>query len=352
MDSADRLTLDTVLGWLTAGDRVMLATVARTWGSAPRQPGAWAAVRADGAVVGSVSGGCIEADLIARVRSGELLSGPVRALRYGETPEEAARFGLPCGGKLEIVVEPAPQRDALEALRQRLAARLPSRRVLDVASGLSTVEAAAADVAFGWDGARLLVPHGPRLRLLIIGAGQISLHLAHLALMLDYEVLVCDPREEYRTAWNVAGARLVDGMPDDAVTALAPDARTAVVALTHDPKLDDLALLEALASPAFYVGALGSFRSNQRRRERLREHFAVDAAALARLRGPVGFRIGSRTPAEIALAVAAEMTAAKNGIALAPAGTAEKVMQSGIHPDGAGDAPKEVPLGDTVPCAA
>jgi xanthine dehydrogenase accessory factor len=336
VDSADRLTLDTVLGWLAASDRVVLATVARTWGSAPRQPGAWAAVRADGAVVGSVSGGCIEADLISRVKSGELLAGPVRALRYGETPEQAARFGLPCGGKLEIVIEPAPQRAALEALSERLAARLPSRRVLDVASGLSTVEAADADVAFGWDGARLVVPHGPRRRLLIIGAAQISQHLAMLAQMLDYEVLVCDPREEYRAAWNVAGARLVDGMPDDAVTALAPDARTAVVALTHDPKLDDLALLEALASPAFYVGALGSFRSNSRRRERLREHFAVDAAALARLRGPVGLRIGSRTPAEIAVAIIAEMTAAKNGIPLAPVEGAEKVMQSGIHPDGAG----------------
>lgn len=346
------MTLDTVLGWLAGGDRVVLATVARTSGSAPRQPGAWAAIREDGAVAGSVSGGCVEADLIARVRSGELLSGAVRTLRYGETPEEAARFGLPCGGRLEIVVEPSPQRDALEALRERLAARLPSRRVLDVGTGLSTVEAAAADVPFGWDGARLVVPQGPRLRLLIIGAAQISQHLAMLVQMLDYEVLVCDPREEYRAAWNVAGARLVEGMPDDAVTALAPDARTAVVALTHDPKLDDLALLEALASPAFYVGALGSSRSNRRRRERLREHFAVDAAALARLRGPVGFRIGSRTPAEIALAVAAEMTAAKNGIALAPVDVAEKVMQSGIHPDGASDDRKEVPWRDAAPCAA
>jgi len=136
------------------------------------------------------------------------------------------------------------------------------------------------------------------------------------------------------------------------VKALAPDARTAVVALTHDPKLDDLALLEALDSPAFYVGALGSFRSNVRRRERLREHFAVDAAALARLRGPVGLRIGSRTPAEIAVAIIAEMTAAKNGIPLAPVEAAEKVMQSGIHPDGAGGAPKEVPLGETANGAA
>jgi xanthine dehydrogenase accessory factor len=314
--SADLLALAAALDWLAAGQRVALATVAATWGSAPRRPGAWAAIRADGATVGSVSGGCVEADLIERVRSGELLAGPVRVLRYGVTADEAARFGLPCGGKLEIVVEPAPDRALLAVLHERLVGRQSSRRRLDIASARCTIEAVEHGAAFAWDGATLASIHGPRLRLLLIGAGQLSLHLAMMARLLDYEVLVCDPRAEYRVAWQLADVPLLPGMPDDAVTGLAPDGRTAVVALTHDPKLDDLALLEALGSAAFYVGALGSRSSNGRRRERLREHFGIDGAALARLRGPVGFAIGSRTPAEIAVAILAEMTAAKNGIAL------------------------------------
>ena len=164
---------------------------------------------------------------------------------------------------------------------------------------------------------------------MLIGAGQLSRFVAQMAQALDYEVIVCDPREEYAASWQTADAVLDVRSPDDAVCALARDARTAVIALTHEPKLDDLALMEALVSQAFYVGALGSRANNARRRARL-AGLALPPAAIARLHGPVGLPIGSRTPAEIAVAILAELTAVRNGIVLcagsqAPAGLAAVV---------------------------
>ncbi len=172
-----------------------------------------------------------------------------------------------------------------------------------------------AERGLRFDGRRLVTLHGPRYRLLLIGAGQLGRYVASGALGLGYDVSVCDPRVEHTGQWDVPGARLVGGMPDDAVIALRPDARTAVIALTHDPKLDDLALLEALSTPAFYVGAIGSRRNNAARRERL-ALFDLDAAAIARLRGPIGLYIGSRTPPEIAISILAELTACRNGVTI------------------------------------
>jgi xanthine dehydrogenase accessory factor len=314
MDSADRQVLDALIGWREAGRRAALATVAQTWGSSPRPPGSWAACRDDGAVVGSVSGGCIEEDLVRRVREGLLDKAASEVLSYGGTPEQAARFGLPCGGTVQLVVEPNPELAALRTLRERIAAGRVTARAVDVARGAVTLSDAARDAAFTWDGNRLTTIHGPQQRLLIIGAVQVAHYLATMAQALGYEVTVCDPRQEYHGTWQVAGARLSTEMPDDAVTALRPDAGTAIVALTHDPKLDDLALLEALRSPAFYVGALGSQRNNAKRRERLERHFGMTAAELERLHGPVGLPIGSRTPPEIAVSILAEITAAKYGL--------------------------------------
>jgi xanthine dehydrogenase accessory factor len=310
MNDADLLRQ--ALAWLDDGRRVVFATVLQAWGSSPRPPGAWAVLDEAGALAGSVSGGCIEEDLMRQVREGPLERA--RLLTYGVTPSDAARFGLPCGGTLQILVEPAPPTHLLRELLQRLEQGRLSARVFDLASGMSRVEDAAPDTAFAWDGARLTSVHGPRWRLLIIGAGQISAALATMAEALGYAVSVCDPRAEYRSTWNVASARLLDTMPDDAVAEFAPDARSAVVTLTHDPKLDDLALLDALGSPAFYVGALGSRNSAARRRERLAQHCAVPEPALARLKSPVGLTIGSRTPAEIAVSILAELTAVKNRI--------------------------------------
>ncbi|HEX5803124.1 MAG TPA: XdhC family protein [Azospira sp.] len=317
MDSLDTQVLDAARRWAADGHRFALVTVARTWGSAPRPPGAWMVLRDDGQVVGSVSGGCIEDDLIRRALGGEFNAGgprELRVLRYGVTADEAHRFGLPCGGTLELVLEPAPDAGLLEALATRIARGQLARRRVSLATGEVAVDDGTAGDAQQWDGETLRTVHGPAWRLLIIGAGQISHYLATMAQALGYRVFICDPRSEYADGWDVPGSERVPAMPDDAVTELALDPRSAVVALTHDPKLDDMALLEALKSPAFYVGALGSRANNQKRRERLRQYFDLTQEEIDRLHGPVGLRIGSRTPPEIAVAILAEMTAVKNGV--------------------------------------
>ena len=313
MDSVDLEVLRRACGWLAEGRRVMLATVVRTWGSSPRPPGALLALREDGRAVGSVSGGCIEDDLMARLRSEGMPATP-RRVSYGVGAEEARRFGLPCGGTMELVLEPLSSPAPLDALLARLAAGELVERRLHLASGRSTLAIAHPEQAPGLDGDALVSVFGPRYRLLLIGAGQLSASLARIALDLDFAVTVCDPREEWSDEWRVSGTSLTREMPDDVVIAMRPDARTAVVALTHDPKLDDLALMEALRSPAFYVAALGSRHNNAARRARLRE-FDLDEAQVAALRGPAGLYIGSRTPGEIAVSIAAELVAAKNGVA-------------------------------------
>jgi xanthine dehydrogenase accessory factor len=165
-----------------------------------------------------------------------------------------------------------------------------------------------------FDGVVLTTVFGPKWRLLLIGAGQLSQAVAQMAGLLDFEVLVCDPREEYASTLNMTGVQRVAGMPDDVVRELMPDAHTAIVALTHDPKLDDMALLEALKSAAFYVGALGSRRNQETRKQRLAEHFDLSADELARLHGPVGLAIGAKTPAEIAVSIVAEIVQVKNAL--------------------------------------
>jgi xanthine dehydrogenase accessory factor len=313
MDSLDTQVLAAARSWAAAGRRFALVTVARTWGSAPRPPGAWMILRDDGQVQGSVSGGCIEDDLIRRSAAGEFAGGAPRLLRYGVTADEAHRFGLPCGGTLELVLEPAPDAVLLEQLAQRIATGQLVHRRVALTSGAVSLEGGSAGDSQQWDGETLVTLHGPAWRLLIIGAGQISHYLATMALALGYRVYICDPRSEYADGWDVPGTERVAAMPDDAVTELGLDPRSAVVALTHDPKLDDMALLEALKSPAFYVGALGSRANNGKRRERLLQYFDLSQAEVDRLHGPVGLPIGSRTPPEIAVAILAEMTAVKNG---------------------------------------
>ena len=332
MDSIDRQVLVAAQRWAAAGHRYALVTVAHTWGSAPRPPGAWMALRDDGLVQGSVSGGCIEDDLIERMRGGELSGDKAFIKVYGVTKNEAERFGLPCGGTLELVVEPRPDLDQLAALDARITGGGLALRTIDLASGQVRIDAATRATTMSWDGNCLRTLHGPSWRLLIIGAGQISRYLAEMALALDYAVTICDPRSEYRAEWEVPGTELTEAMPDDVVIAMHPDPHLAVVALTHDPKLDDLALLEALKSSAFYVGALGSRGNNAKRRQRLLEHFDLAAEEVARLHGPVGLAIGSRTPPEIAISILAEMTAVKHGVAIQAAGRHPAATVSD-HPD-------------------
>lgn len=322
MEAADLNVLLTCRQWLGAQQRSVLVTVVRTWGSSPRPSGAMMAIRADGVVAGSVSGGCIEDDLIAKVRDSGIAALCKDALpglmTYGIRAEEAQRFGLPCGGTLQLVLEPLGAHSRIDELVALLQQRQPTRRALDLRSGKVSLDAAGAGSELAFDGNILSHVLGPRYRLIVIGAGQLSRYFAEVAVGLGFDVTVCDPREEYRAGWNVRGVQLSGEMPDDVVLAAQPDARTAIIALTHDPKLDDLALIDALRSPAFYVGALGSRANHARRVARLRQHFGMSDSELARLRGPAGLYIGSKTPPEIALSILAEIVAVKNAVSLPP----------------------------------
>ncbi len=313
MNSVDLEVLRRSADWVESGRRVLLVTVVKTWGSSPRPEGAMLAVRDDGLVEGSVSGGCIEDDIIDRIRRDGLTSTKCEVVTYGVSADEARRFGLPCGGTIQLVLEPLSRDSGIRALLREVEAGHLVARHLDLAGGESSLHPAHATDGLAFDGRTLVSIHGPRYRMLVIGASQLSKYLAQIAVGLDYQVTICDPREEYTETWDVAGVRLVRTMPDDTVLAMQLDERCAVVALTHDPKLDDLALMEALKSPAFYIGALGSRANNEKRRERLKQ-FDLTDDQIARLHGPIGLYIGSRTPPEIAVSIAAEITAVKNGV--------------------------------------
>lgn len=322
MEDLDTLVLRTAAGWQAAGQAALLVTVARTWGSSPRPPGSLMAISGRGETVGSVSGGCIEDDLILRIREQGIdavcAEGRPAVLRYGISADQAHRFGLPCGGTVELVLEPLQPHSRVDTLLAACTARQSTERCLDMRSGAVTLRPGRTDGLPRWDGETLVNHFGPRARLVLIGAGDLSRFMSEMALSLGFEVMVCDPRPEQRASWALPGVHVSHEMPDDLLQRLRPDARTAVVALTHDPKLDDLALIDALQSEAFYVGAIGSRRNAQQRRQRLQEHFDLSPAQMQALRSPAGLYIGSKTPAEIALSIMAEIIARKNGIALPP----------------------------------
>jgi xanthine dehydrogenase accessory factor len=331
MENLDVMVLRTLASWRAADKRAMLATVVRTWGSSPRPIGSIMALCEDGAVVGSVSGGCIEDDLIYRYTQAyqsptnlrdsadspqEIPQGAPKFVKYGITADEAHRFGLPCGGTLELLLEFDPDAQRLASLVAQLESGTLMQRTVRLSDGVVTLSAAAAPQELQINSVQLINTFGPEYRMLLIGAGQLTEYLATMALFSGFAVTVCDPREEYRGAWSVPAAKVVTDMPDDAVLAFKPDARSCVVALTHDPKLDDLALLEALKSSAFYVGAIGSRRNNAARHQRMIEHLEQTEQSLKKLRGPIGIYIGSKTPPEIAVSIMAEILAVKNGVTL------------------------------------
>jgi len=330
MENLDVMVLRTLRDWRQAGQRALLATVVRTWGSSPRPVGSIMALREDGTVVGSVSGGCIEDDLIyqytqayaagqtesAAAQGKAIPSGPPAFIKYGVSADEAHRFGLPCGGTLELLLEFDPSAADLATLVSALEAGQLMQRQVSLTDGSVSQSLSAAPSELSVTATELVNTFGPEYRMLLIGAGQLTEYLATMALFSGFAVTVCDPREEYRSAWSVAGAVVLSDMPDDVVNAFKPDRRSCVIALTHDPKLDDLALLEALNTDAFYIGAIGSRRNNEARHQRMAEHFELSELTLARLRGPIGIYIGSKTPSEIAVSVMAEVLAVKNGVEL------------------------------------
>jgi xanthine dehydrogenase accessory factor len=312
MNSTDYIVLKTALTWLREGRRIAIATVVQTWGSSPRPVGSWLAIRDDGQVVGSVSGGCVEDDLIRRVQTEILVRNLPEMVVYGVSREEAARFGLPCGGTLRLLVEPRPEQAILESILAAIEGHQLILREVDLHTGKSVLHPCTKTDGFSLTDSSMQTSYGPRWRMFVIGAGQLSLYVANFAVASDFDVIVIDPREEYAEGLDLPGVQFIKGMPDDVMQELGIDSHTAIVALTHDPKIDDLALIDALQSEAFYIGALGSLTNTLKRKERLRE-FKVSTEQLERLHGPVGLAIGALTPPEIAVSVMAEVIAVKYG---------------------------------------
>ena len=314
--STDHEVVSTAVQWLQQGYDTALVTVAKTWGSSPRPRGSLLVMRGDGMYRGSVSGGCVEDDLVRRYTAGELSCHLPTSINYGVNRQDASRFGLPCGGRLELVVEQLVGVKPLELLLQKMDAGLSlSRRVCLRTGETSLHECTEAEFIYTED--QLSKCFGSQWHLLLIGAGQLSQYTSSIALMLGYKVTVCDPRDHVDVT-GLNDVELVRCMPDDAVKSLDHRERSLVVTLTHDPKLDDMALMEALTMDLFYVGALGSRRSSEQRRNRLMQ-MDVRPDQLAKLHAPIGLAIGSHTPPEIAVAIMAQITAVRNGISQAMA---------------------------------
>ena len=309
MDSVDYQVLQSALKWLRQDKAVAMVTVVRNWGSAPRPPGSLFAVSNAGDFIGSVSGGCIEDDLLARFTAA--FPQGVSIARYGIAAADMRRFGLPCGGTLELVVERLHDPASIEMLCTGIESGELLERHVDLFSGAVSVKPGAADFAVRYSEAEMVQVFGPRWRLLIIGAGAVSECLAQMAPALDFAVYINDPREEQQRNWRAEGAQWLAGMPDDAVLEFKPDRRTVIVTLSHDPKIDDMALMEALKTKAFYIGAIGSTASTRARRERLLT-LDVTQQELSCLHAPIGLPINSRAPAEIAVSILAELVALRN----------------------------------------
>lgn len=301
--------LSNALQWLQASQPVVLVTVVKTWGSAPRPVGALMAVNAQGQFSGSISGGCIEESVIERVQNQQFQQPTT--LEYGISDQQSQQLGLACGGKLTLLAEPLHKVDSIAPAVTALQQRQVIARRLDITTGQITWQNLESTSEFVYDGQQLINIFGPLWHLILIGAGQIARSLAEFALSLDYQVTLCDPRQTYAENWQVPGTQLDHRMPDDVVKSLVQDNRCAVITLSHSPKLDDLALMEALNSPAFYVGALGSKKTAAQRYQRL-QTLGLTEAQLKHLHSPVGLNIGSRQPTEIALSIIAEITAVKN----------------------------------------
>jgi xanthine dehydrogenase accessory factor len=292
------------------------------------------AMNIDGTIVGSVSGGCVEKDLIDRYSaihkpdphsSSSLYSGstPIQ-IKYGITADMAYNFGLPCGGVLELVLEFDPDPMLLNDLVCSINDGKLVRRILNLADGNVLIQATDESSKMDFDGTYLINIFGPPYRMLLIGAGQLTEYIATMAQFCGFTVTVCDPREHYSTDQMPLGVTLSTKMPDDEVKTFRPDQKSCVIALAHDPRLDDLALLEALRTEAFYIGAIGSLRNNDKRHQRFITHFGETEQSLIKLRGPAGVYIDSKTPPEIAVSVMAEVLAVKNGVA--------QVRYDALHP--------------------
>lgn len=322
MENADQQVLKQLTQWVAEGRPSWLCTVVKTWGSSPRPIGSLLACNSEGHIAGSLSGGCIEEDLLEKLQRGLMATSGPEVLVYGVSQAETERFGLPCGGQLHVVIEPFVDHRhlrTLQSITERIEQRACIERSLDLATGDMTVIETERFRHLHFEGAfdntpgekTLRQTFGPRYQLFLIGCGQVSQYLAEMAKALDYQVVVCDPRANLMEQWPVEGVQLITSYPDDAIRAQATDSFSAIIALTHDPRIDDMGLMEALTTDAYFIGAMGSTKTSENRKERLK---ALDISddLIARLHAPVGLPIGSKTPAEIAIAILAQLTALRS----------------------------------------
>ncbi|HBM60313.1 MAG TPA: XdhC/CoxI family protein [Citreicella sp.] len=306
---------ETALAWHRAGRRAALATVTQTWGSAPRRVGAQLAIAGDGAIEGSVSGGCVEGAVIVEALEA-LEAGVARELEFGVSDQDAFAVGLACGGTIRVLVEPVGSALPEPLLAELCAARAARRAVAYVAdldSGARRLDHSGHETRFRMDRSgfeeesrTFVAIHNPPLRLLVVGAVHIAQALVPMARIAGYDPVLIDPRAAFGSAARFPGETILDDWPDEALAKLGLDARTALVLLTHDPKLDDPALEAALRSEVFYIGALGSTRTHAKRVARLTAEGFTEAE-IARIHAPVGLDIGAASPAEIAVSVLAQM---------------------------------------------
>jgi xanthine dehydrogenase accessory factor len=307
--------------WLESDRPVWLCTILKTWGSSPRPIGAMMACTLDGELMGSISGGCIEEDFLEQLRDGSLKQqfdeegGKPFKVKYGKTAEEQARLKLPCGGQLHVLLEFIEPTDTNKGVFARLNSDLENHkqvsRHLDLNTGEITASDSSSEEAVIIDQGVMIHSLSPMYRLLLLGAGDVARYVAELALALEYHVTLCDPRPNYLDNWEVDGVEVTSRLPDDVVRERFSNPYSGVIALAHDPRVDDMALMEALKTDAFYVGAMGSERTSASRRERLPE-LGLTKDEIDILHAPIGFQIGSKTPAEIAIAIMAEVTAKRH----------------------------------------
>lgn len=308
MQAIDQEVLQHARDWLS-DTRPWVCTIVKTLGSSPRPVGSVAVITDDGRQIGSVSGGCIEEDLVDRLRAGKYAGDRPELIEYGVSAEENERLGLPCGGRIVLLLQRLGESDRtwIEAVLSALVERRCVERHLDMDTGETLLEPVAHFTSLSLTEKSLRQCFGPRMRMLLVGAGQLAHSLAELGLAMDYEVMVTDPREQFLNQWEGPPIDLVQGMPDDVIRDHAADKHSVIITLTHDPRIDDMALMEALGTEAWYVGALGSQRTTEKRLARLRQ-LDISEQQIARLHAPVGLDIGSKTPIEIAVAIMAQLT--------------------------------------------
>ncbi|TNE95495.1 MAG: XdhC family protein [Gammaproteobacteria bacterium] len=302
-----------VRNWLGQGQRVWLCTIVDTWGSSPRPVGSWLAVSESGQWSGSVSGGCLEEDLLRRAVSEELEHPTV--VDYGITDEDRDHFQLPCGGSIRLLIEPLEPEQAYHQMNDLVSALAERRAVVRRVTLEGQTRLLSADSGQGsavrFDGEILVHRLQPECRLLLIGAGDVARYVAEFASAAEFEVTLCEPRAAFADGWGYSHIPVRRQLPDDLIVSDFNDAWSGVLALAHDPRIDDMGLLAALNSSAFYIGAMGSRKTSEVRRERLLS-LGLDEHSLDRLRAPIGVDIPSKTPAEIAISIVADLIAARH----------------------------------------